>query len=52
MLEHARMQVFARNATYFMFGDQICEAIMLHGEENPERAEEIAAEMLDKPTGG
>jgi len=29
-------------------GDQICEAIMLHGEENPERAEEIAAEMLDK----
>ena len=29
-------------------GDQICEAIMLHGEEGPERAEEIAAEMLDK----
>ena len=29
-------------------GDQICEAIMLHGEGNPERAEEIAAEMLDK----
>ena len=29
-------------------GDQICEAIMLHGEESSERAEEIAAEMLDK----
>ena len=29
-------------------GDQICEAIMLHGEESPEQAEEIAAEMLDK----
>jgi oligopeptide/dipeptide ABC transporter ATP-binding protein len=29
-------------------GDQICEAIMLHGDKSPEQAEEIAAEMLDK----
>jgi ABC-type dipeptide/oligopeptide/nickel transport system ATPase component len=29
-------------------GDQICEAIMLHADADPERAEEIAAEMLDK----
>ena len=29
-------------------GDQICEAIMLHGEHREEQAKEIAAEMLDK----
>ena len=28
-------------------GNQICEAIMLHVDADPERAEEIAAEMLD-----